>query len=64
VVPSLVGGMTGAFLVLVAVLRLYSSETSWRRVASGIPVVLVRRCPGVGGLDVGVGPWPRGLVSA
>src|SRR3984893_12702131 len=32
--PSLVGGMTGAFLVLVAVLRLYSSETSWRRVAS------------------------------
>ena len=33
VVPSLVGGMTGAFLVLVAVLRLYSSETSWRRVA-------------------------------
>jgi hypothetical protein len=32
-VPLLVGGMTGAFLVLVAVLRLYSAETSWRRVA-------------------------------
>jgi hypothetical protein len=32
-VPLLVGGVTGAFLVLAAVLRLYSPETSWRRVA-------------------------------
>jgi hypothetical protein len=33
VVPLLVGGVTGAFLILAAVLRLYSAETPWRRVA-------------------------------
>lgn len=34
VAPVLVAGVLGAFLVLTAVLRLYSAETSWRRVMS------------------------------
>jgi len=32
VAPLLIAGVLGAFLVLAAVLRLYSAETSWRRV--------------------------------
>jgi len=32
VAPVLIAGVLGAFLVLTAVLRLYSAETSWRRV--------------------------------
>jgi len=54
VAPLLIAGVLGAFLVLIAVLRLYSAETSWRS-------VMIKASPGslFGGLFALVG-WGLG----